>query len=345
LALGSDTGTISLLIFNSTPANEDYNGHPRSIRALAFSSDGSLLVSGSESGKIGLLSLLSGKEYANEEQKWFGHISVEIDVVALHPDCVQIAVVSDYALWLGHIDKEEELLIMSPLSLSIDVKNVAFSPTGETIATAHRNNLVKLWAAKSRAEIRTLVGHSGSMTAVTFSSRGDMLASGSEDGTVRLWHTYSGAQCGILNGHSDSVSSVSFSPNSKLFGSSSYEEVLIWNPGTCEQLYKIDSAIHSTWLKFSADSRIITTNNAAYRLPLLLSSAPAGSASTDSYALAIMDEWLTCNMENLLWIPPQCRSDIVAIHNLTIALGCSSGKTVIIAVDFSGGRPWEEVMV
>jgi WD40 repeat protein len=155
---------------------------------------------------------------------------------------------------------------------------------------------------------------------VTFSSGGDILASGSADKTVRLWQTYSGAQCGILKGHLGSVSSVSFSPDSKLFGSSSSKEVLIWNPGTCEQLYKIDSTIYSTWLKFSADSRIITTNNTVYRLPLLLPSAPAGSASTDSYALAIMGKWLTCNMEKLLWIPPKYGSKVVATYDLTIAL-------------------------
>jgi WD40 repeat protein len=310
LALGSDTGIISLLIFNSMPANEDYNDQPRYISTIAFSSDGSQLVSGSSSGEIGLLSLLSGKE----ERVWLENVYDEINVVALHPDCMQIAVVSGCTLWLSHIDQGEERLITSA------VLDIAFSPAGKTIATAHSN---QFWATKTGAEIRTLFGHSKSVTAVTFSSGDDILASGSADKTVRLWQTYSGAQCGILKGHLDPVWRVSFSPNSKLLGSSSDNEVLIWNPRTCELLYKIHTTIDSKWLKFSADSRIITTKNTAYWLPLLLSSAPAGSASTDSYALAIMDKWLTCNMENLLWIPPQYRSDIVAIHNLTIALCCS----------------------
>jgi WD40 repeat protein len=336
IAIGLAAGTIRLLIFSVSSAYEHFDD---SITALAFSADGSLLATGWKSRYVGLLSLISGEENHDE-------YCDEVDVVALSPDRMQIAVASHHSLCLGHINEVEASFIMSCHSSYCDLYDVAFSPTGETIATAHSNNLVKFWAAKTRAEIRTLFGHSEDVHAVTFSSCGDILASGSEDKTVRLWQTYNRAQCGILKGHLDSVWRVSFSPNSELLGSSSHNEVLIWNPRTCEQLYKIHSTICSEWLKFSADSQIITTNNTAYRLPLLLSSAPAGSASTNSsYALAIMDQWITCNMENLLWIPPQYRSEVVATHNLTIALGLLSGEKVIIAFDFSSGRPWEEVMV
>ncbi len=99
-----------------------------------------------------------------------------------------------------------------------------------------------------------------------------------------------------------------------------------------------------SWLKFSPNGRIITTNASAHRLPLLSSTAPATDTSADrSYALAISDNWLTCDVENLILIPPQYRTEYEETSGQAVALGLSSGEVVVMSFNFSRGPPWEDM--
>jgi WD40 repeat protein len=223
------------------------------------------------------------------------------------------------------------------------VSDAAFSPAGNILAVA-ADEKVSLSILTTRARWRTLYGHSSFVNAVTFSPNGDILASGSDDETVRLWKV-DGAACGILRGHSCAISSVSFSPDGSLVVSASKgTSIRIWNPGTCEQLYQVYGHPYQMWLKFSANGRTLTTNMGAYRIPLLTSSASAGDALPGtSYALALVGRWLTCDLENLIWILHQFMTDVVATGDQAVALGFRSGEVIIMAFDFSRGRPWEDM--
>jgi hypothetical protein len=89
----------------------------------------------------------------------------------------------------------------------------------------------------------------------------------------------------------------------------------------------------------------MTTNNSVHRLPVFQSSAAATGESTNtSYLLAVVDGWLTCNLEPLLWIPPLYRSNIVATNDQAIALGLQSGHILTMSFDFSSRQPWEDAV-
>lgn len=68
------------------------------------------------------------------------------------------------------------------------VNSVAFSPDGRTVASGSMDHTVKLWDAKSGAELATLRGHGNPVNSVAFSPNGRTAASGSVDDTVKLWH-------------------------------------------------------------------------------------------------------------------------------------------------------------
>ncbi len=68
------------------------------------------------------------------------------------------------------------------------VDDVAFSPDGTTLAMASRGGNVLLWDVATGKLLETLKGHSNAVTAVVFSPNGRTLASGSYDQSVRLWN-------------------------------------------------------------------------------------------------------------------------------------------------------------
>ncbi|MBL8877823.1 MAG: protein kinase [Phycisphaerales bacterium] len=74
---------------------------------------------------------------------------------------------------------------------SADVFAVAWSPDGKRLATAGRDQGIRIWDTQTWQEVAILRGHSSYVWSLAFSPDGTQLASGSGDYTVRLWDTLS----------------------------------------------------------------------------------------------------------------------------------------------------------
>jgi len=110
------------------------------------------------------------------------------------------------------------------------VWSVSFSPDGQLIASASRDQTVKLWRPNGTL-VATLIGHKDSVTSVAFSPDGQLIASGSWDGTVRLWRR-DGTPRGMLRGHLGRVYGVSFSPNGQRIASAGGDGTIrLWSVG------------------------------------------------------------------------------------------------------------------
>ena len=108
------------------------------------------------------------------------------------------------------------------------VHSLAFSPSGDTLASGSGDKTIKLWDVSSRTLIATLTGHTSHVWSVAFASDGT-LASGSRDGTVKLWDVATQTNTATLEGNTGRVLDVAFSPDGTILASSTDGPMVLWD--------------------------------------------------------------------------------------------------------------------
>jgi WD40 repeat protein len=122
---------------------------------------------------------------------------------------------SQWAVLRGHEDK---------------VSSADFCADGLRIISRSDDQTVRVWDARSRAELAVVPWHQSVVLSVAFSPGGERIVSGSGDRTVRIWDTRNGAELAVLRGHEGYVSSVAFSPDGERLVSGSFgETVRVWD--------------------------------------------------------------------------------------------------------------------
>ncbi|MGM3307924.1 protein kinase domain-containing protein [Anabaena sp. WFMT] len=116
---------------------------------------------------------------------------------------------------------------------SNSINSIVYSPDGNTLASAGRDQVIKLWNTSTGGLIKILTGHSDWINSLAYSPDGKILISGSRDKTIKVWNVSTGREIRILAGHNNSVCFLSYSPDGNTLASGSADKTIkLWNVST-----------------------------------------------------------------------------------------------------------------
>lgn len=178
-----------------------FRGHSHGIWAVAFSPNGTTLVSGGADRLVRMWDIETGRLLRSLR----GHTN-DIRAIVFTPDGQTMATGSEdrtIRLWNGVTGEPTKLLFTR---YDHNVCSLSLSPDGLMLARGSHNKDIKIWEVTTGTELMTLLGkdqydHHWSVC-VAFSPDGIHLASGTDIGRIKIWEVLpSGEEKVLHDGH------------------------------------------------------------------------------------------------------------------------------------------------
>ncbi|MFB2893410.1 trypsin-like peptidase domain-containing protein [Aerosakkonemataceae cyanobacterium BLCC-F50] len=202
LASGSRDKTVKIWNLQNGQLLHTLTESPGSVVSLAISPNGQMIAAGSsvDNGVIRIWNLQSGKLL----HSLTGHSNYIWSIAFCSDSQTLVSSSTDKTIRVWDVNKGQLLRTLSG-NLNI-IRAVAVSPYGSTIASGNYSNkdlsggessteddaTIKLWNRNTGELLRTLKGHSGTISSLAIDPFGHILASGSYDGTIKIWNLHTG---------------------------------------------------------------------------------------------------------------------------------------------------------
>ena len=163
------------------------------VSALVFSPDGRWLVSGTQSGKIQMWDVATGKALVAFAEPTVRADQGGISAVAFSPDGTLLAAGAHTQVHLWEMDTGNKLFSISTVHKRGNQifynfpEPLVFSPDGAVLVNGLDHGAIQLWDVTTGDAIVVLDGHTKKVKTFAFSPDGKTLVSTGEDGTILLW--------------------------------------------------------------------------------------------------------------------------------------------------------------
>ena len=255
-------GSAGIWIYDVTIHREValLTGNTGPVSSVAFSPDGSTIVSGYDSGDILVWDVKTGerKQTLIADQEWIRSVAFSPDgkIIASGGACVEGMCPG---ITLLDTQTGERLKSFGGLYTTL---SLCFSPDGKVLASSGDDwdSNIRLWDVQTGERLKTLKKRTAfedyegrDVNSVVFSPDRRTIASGSGNGTIRLWNVHTGEFIKYLEGHRKSVNSVVFSPNGNTLLSTGEDGICLWDVDTGEYIEEVE--ISAVSAAFSPDGK------------------------------------------------------------------------------------------
>lgn len=252
LAFGDSYG-INLWDTTTDQRVRRINGHTQRINQVAFSPDGSILVSGSQDGTI----IFWNTATLEQDGEPLSKHTNGVNSVVFSPDGKILASASDdksIILW----DVENRKPINQPLISTSAVFSVVFNNDGRKLISNSKDNSLVLWDTSSYLD-----WHTDPVRSIAFSPNGAIYASGSEDKTIILWDATTGSRIQRLTGNGK-IYSLAFSPDGTMLASEEgLNRIRLWDLNEKKFIREFIISSHPTVsnIAFSPDGTMLASSS------------------------------------------------------------------------------------
>jgi len=236
-------------------------GHTDIVKSLAFSPDGTLLVSGGADRPAILWDVATRKKIAtlNGKMETIWNVSL-----AFSGNGQMIAVAfqakSGIRAVLWDLKTRESVSLPLRQKGNNRIFDVAFSPDDKLLAGTSVQKTF-LWDIATRHRIAILEGHGAHVNCVSFMPDGQTLATTGNDGTLAFWDVTTRKKLDSINVHSAPVLSMAISSDGELLATGSADSTIrLWDTKTRQETTRLrghSSEVRS--LAFSPDGTILVS--------------------------------------------------------------------------------------
>ena len=278
LALAGATGSESLWLYDLrqaslTPSLLDFDAD---ITELVFRPHRSQILFGSSAGSLHLWQLEAGEALAAEELLYLNAHGGAVSALAFSADGDRFASAGPVAYTHVEADRDFAAIVWDLPTVSQHqalsghsglIRQLAFSPDGNAIASGADDNTVKFWdiaSGESQATMEFAPPHAlayspdGSLVAVAYTSGSD---------TVALFQAQELTPLAYFPQPTTGTTALAFSPDASMLVVGSSEGVFsIWDIGGAELIatYQTESGVHD--VSFSPDGTLIAVSTERHRL-------------------------------------------------------------------------------